>query len=137
MSEYSRIWKPVTVKWRIIVVNFQDFIVFWVKLIRVFSIHLRGIPLCNISVAAARLYSVNRLVLRKSAALKSHRKTCIVKQNFSKAVSLRPKACYLLQKILFVILTLPFLCDNATVFTSCKQGCMKLEYYLVVSQHWF
>ena len=58
------------------------------------------------------------------------------KSNFSKAASFMPKAYYLVVKETFAILALFLLPDNAFVYTSCNQGSMKHEHYLVVSIHW-
>lgn len=64
-----------------------------------------------------------------SAALKSHRKACMILHRFSKAASCWPKA-YKIEEV-FDILTLSFLSDNAIVFTSCNQGCINREIYVV------
>ena len=59
-------------------------------------------------------------MLKKSAALKIHRKMCIVKGNFSKATIPRTKAYYPAIKEIFAILALPLLSENVAVFASCK-----------------
>ena len=59
-------------------------------------------------------------VTRCYAALKTHRRTCMVKSSFNKAESSRPKAyCYTINKM-FAILAFSFMSDNVIVFTSCK-----------------
>ena len=67
------------------------------------------------------------LVLKKSAALRMHRKISMVKYNLSKAIISRSEACYFAAKKIFTILGLFFLSSNVTVCTSFKQGGIKHE----------
>ena len=68
-------------------------------------------------------------VPRRSAALKSYRKACMILRRFSKAASCRLKA-YKIEEV-FDILTLSFLSSNAIVFTSCNEGGVNPEIYVV------
>ena len=51
---------------------------------------------------------------------KTHRKTCMVKCNFSKVTNCIPKAHCPAAKEMFAILALSFLSASVTVFISCK-----------------
>ena len=68
MSQYLRIWQPLTVKWRLIIVYFKDVIVCWVQLKdtrldhSMFCDHHREIPLYSLSKAGTHWYSENHLL---------------------------------------------------------------------------
>ena len=55
------------------------------------------------------------MVLKKSAALKTHRKICMVKCNFRKAISSSPKIYYFAIKEMLAILGICFLSYYVTV----------------------
>ena len=57
------------------------------------------------------------LVLKRSAALKVHRKTYLTKFNFSKVPISWPKAHYFAIKEIFAIPVLSLLPDIVTIFT--------------------
>ena len=74
------------------------------------------------------------LVLKRSAALKVHRKTYLIKFNFSKVPISWPKAHYFAINEIFLIPVLPLLPDIVTIFTWKKRG-IKREDYLAVFMH--
>ena len=83
---------------------------------------------------AQSLRSSSLLLLKRSVALKIHRKTFIINCNFRKATSFRSKDYYPATRDIFAIAALFLLSNNETVFTSCKP--IQHEVYLLVSIHW-
>ena len=88
----------------------------------------------QINRVAQSLRRISLLLLKRSAALKIHRKTFIINCNFRKATSFRSKAYYPATRDIFAIAALFLLSNNETVFTSCKP--IQHEVYLLVSIHW-
>lgn len=88
----------------------------------------------QINRVAQSLRSSSLLLLKRSVALKIHRKTFIINCNFRKATSFRSKDYYPATRDIFAIAALFLLSNNETVFTSCKP--IQHEVYLVVSIHW-
>lgn len=71
-----------------------------------------------------------------SAALKTHRKTCMYKRNFSIATMSRSIFYFFPIKQVVAVLAFSFLFYNANLFTSCKEGDTKCEEYVVYSLRW-
>ena len=87
--------------------------------IRSLTPHYQMLFLSTIDKSCCKIFKKQgSLLLKTSAGLKTHRKTCMVKFNFSKTTSFKRKASAM--KEMFDILTISFLLINVTVFTSCK-----------------
>ena len=126
MSQYLRIWQPLTVKWRLL-------LLFTLKMLLLsgYSHKIPGsIIRCFVTTIEKFCFIVFQkpsLVLRKSSTLEAHKKMCMVEQNLFVC---RPKACHLLQKNCYFN---PFFLSNSvTAFRSCMHGKVKLHYLVVL-----
>ena len=69
------------------------------------------------------------LLLKRPAAFRTYRKTCLLKCNFSNAARSRPKSYCAAIKGMFATLALSFLCSSVTGFSSVSRK----KYCLVVT----